>query len=70
MSDALEENTRDKLDIWLSDTTNGEKYLVESNNIFYLSENGQERGVIQSKTNMTRRKKACKGNEGVYFGVI
>ena len=40
MSDVFEENARDKLYIWLSDTTNGEKYLVEGNNIFYFSDNG------------------------------
>ena len=40
MSDALELNTRYKLYIWLSDTTNGKRDLVEGNNIFYLSENG------------------------------
>ena len=68
LSNFLEENTRFKLYIWLSDTTNGERDLVEGNNIFNSSENGWERGVIQIKTKMTRKKKYCKGNEGVYFG--
>ena len=34
MPGSLEENNGDKLYIWLSDTTNGEKYLVEGNNFF------------------------------------
>ena len=40
LSDSLEENTRYKLYIWSSETTNGEKYLVEGNNIAYFSLNG------------------------------
>ena len=40
MSDALEENTRDKLHIWIYETTNDEIDLVEGNTIFILSENG------------------------------
>ena len=36
MDDALEENTRDKIYIWLYDTTSGEKYIVEGNNIIYF----------------------------------
>ena len=56
MSDALEENTRDKLYIRLSDTTNGKRDLLKGNNIINLSENGLERGVIQRKMRMTRRK--------------
>ena len=55
MSDYLGENTMDKLYIWLSDTINGKKYTVEVKNNFYFSENGLDRGVIQSKTKMTRR---------------
>ena len=34
MSDALADNSIDKLYIWLSDTTNGGKYLVEGNKKF------------------------------------
>ena len=55
MSDYLGENTMDKLYIWLSDTINGKKYTVEVKNNFYFSDNGLDRGVIQSKTKMTRR---------------
>ena len=40
MSDALEENTRDKLHIWLYETANGEIDIVEGIIIFNLSENG------------------------------
>ena len=45
MSDALEWNTRDKLNMWLSDTTNGKKDLVEGNNIF-ISQIIDERGGL------------------------
>ena len=45
MSDALEENTRDKLNICLSDTTNGKIYPVEGNNIF-ISHRMNERGGL------------------------
>ena len=54
MSDRIEENPIDKLYIWLSNTINGERDIVEGNTIFYLSENGWDRRVIQSKTKMTR----------------
>ena len=37
LSDAFEENTRDKIYICFSETTNGEKYLVEGNKLFYFS---------------------------------
>ena len=57
MYDALEENTQDKIYIRISDTTNGERNLVENKMIFYFSENGWERGIIQRKTEMNRRKK-------------
>ena len=35
---------------------------------FYFSENGRERGVIQSKKRWPEGKISCKVNEGVYFG--
>ena len=38
MCDALEENNRDKLYIWISETTNGKKYLVEGYNFLFLRE--------------------------------
>ena len=40
MSDALEENTRDKIYTWNSDTTNGERDLVEGSNVLYFLDNG------------------------------
>ena len=49
MSDAIEENTRDKLYIWISDKTNRMIYLVEGNNIFYFLDNGWERGLFRAK---------------------
>ena len=33
---AIEEKTRDKLYIWISETANGEKDTVEGNNIVYF----------------------------------
>ena len=48
MSDTLEENTRDKIYIWIYEK-NGKKDLMEGSNIFYLSENGQERGLLREK---------------------
>ena len=36
----LKKKTRDKLYIWISETTNEKNYLVEGNNFFYFSENG------------------------------
>ena len=57
MSGALDKNGRDKIYIWLSETTNGSKYLVESNGIIYLSDTRWERGVIQSEIKITIRKK-------------
>ena len=43
--------------MWLSKITNGKKYLLGGNNIVYFSENGLERGVIQSKIKRTRKQK-------------
>ena len=40
----------------VSETTNGEKYLVEGNNIVYLLHNRLERGVIQKKGRCPERK--------------
>ena len=40
MYDALEENTKYKLYIWISDTTNGKRDILEGNNVFNFSENG------------------------------
>ena len=40
LSVALEKNTRDNIYIWISEPTNGAKYLVKGKNIFYLSYNG------------------------------
>ena len=34
MIDLLKQNSRDKIYIWLSDTTNGNIYIMEGNNIF------------------------------------
>ena len=67
LSDSLWENIRDKLHIWISETTNGKKYLVEGNNIVYFSENGWGRGVIQSKRKMIRRHKDCSKEMRVYI---
>ena len=38
--DALKNNTRDSIYICISETINGQKYLVKGNNIVYLSDNG------------------------------
>ena len=45
MSYALAENTIDKLYILLSDTTNGERDLVEGNNNF-ISQRMDKRGIL------------------------
>ena len=45
MSDALADNYRDKLYIWLSDTTNGERDLVEGK-IIFISQRMDERGRL------------------------
>ena len=49
MSDALEKNTKDKLYIWLSDTTNGEKYLVEGSNFFIYKRMDERGGLFKAK---------------------
>ena len=49
MSDALEENTRDKLYTCLSDTINGERDLVEDNNIFIYQRMDERGGLFRSK---------------------
>ena len=56
MSDSLEENTIDKLYIWLSDTNNEKKDLVEGNNIFYFSDNGWE-GVYSEQNKDDQKEK-------------
>ena len=40
MLDALKQNIKDKINIWLSEPTNGAKYFVEGNNIVDFSGNG------------------------------
>ena len=49
MYDYLEENNIDKLYIWLSDTTNGGKYLVEGNNIFIYQRMNEREGLFRAK---------------------
>ena len=49
ISDDLEENTRDKIYICLSDTPNGEIYIVKDNNIFISQIFDEREGVIKSK---------------------
>ena len=34
--DSFEQSTRNNIYIWISEPTNGEKYLVKGNNIIYL----------------------------------
>ena len=36
LHDALEENTKDKIYVWIFEPTNGAKYIVEGSNIFNL----------------------------------
>ena len=67
MSDALEENTRDKLYIWISETTN--RKILWGVNIFFISQRtGDKDGLFIAKVRWPEGKKPCKGNEGVYFG--
>ena len=70
ISDSLEKNTRDKKYVRISEPTNGAEYLVKGNRFIYLSDNEWERGVINSKRNMTIGKKYFKGNECIYFGEV
>ena len=70
MSDALVQNNRDKVYIQIFETTNGAKYLVKGNNIVYLSDNGQCKGVIHNKKKMTISQKILQSNKGVYFGEV
>ena len=68
MADALEENTRYKLCICLSDTTNGKIYLVEGNNIFIYQRMDDRGGLFRAKQRWIEGKISCKENEGVSFG--
>ena len=56
MSDALEENTRDKIYIWLSETTNRKNNLVEGNNIFISQRMGDRDGLFIEKGRWTEGK--------------
>ena len=67
MPDDLKQNNRDKIYIWISEPTNGEKYLMVVNNVFYLSCNRWYRGVIQSKRKMTRRESILQRKLGIQF---
>ena len=49
MSDAFEENTRDKLCIWISDTFNGIRDLIEGNNIFISKIMDERGGLFRTK---------------------
>ena len=53
LSSPHEKNSRDKIYIWISELTNGTKYLVEGNNIFDFLWNGRERIFIQNKSKIT-----------------
>ena len=55
LSDDFEQNSRDKIYIWISEPTNVAKYIVGGNNNVYFSENGREKGIIQRKSKMNRR---------------
>ena len=57
MYNAIDKNIRDKIYIRVCEQNNGAKYLVEGNNIVYLSYTGWDRGVIESKRNICRREK-------------
>ena len=67
MSDRIEENPRDKLYIWLSDKTNGKKYLVEGNKFLFIREWMREGGYSDQNKDKQKEKISCKGNEGVYL---
>ena len=49
MSDALEENTRDKLYKWISDKTNGKIDIVQGNNIFIYQRMDDRGGLFRAK---------------------
>ena len=55
LHDALEENTKDKIYIQISEPTNGAKYIVEGNKFIYLSDTGWEMDVVHRKRNRERR---------------
>ena len=67
MYDSLEENTRDKLYIWISERTNGEKYLVEGNSLFIYQRMGDRGGSFISKGRLTEGKNTLQRKRGRTF---
>ena len=57
MSDTLEENNRDKLYIWISETTNDKKDIVEGNNIFISQRMGERGRLFRAKVRWSEGKK-------------
>ena len=49
LSDDFEQNSRDKIYIWISEPTNGAKHLVEGNHIVYFQRMDGRRGLFREK---------------------
>ena len=52
MYDSLQQNGRDKIYIWIYEPFNDAKYIIKVFLFFYLSDNGLEMEVIQSRRKM------------------